>query len=148
MPYFVSFGHFEHLLALICVAIYTWQHQLEPLFNLLTIILKLLHSCISAFIAWFEGEMQSLGSSLISACVNKGEKFSTLTMTQGGRNFQFHLKLRDMHSFERDCTCSGGVAFEVFCWMCWAFASSGGSSSFSAFRALLVVLSPLPLLEG
>ena len=60
----------------------------------------------SAFIACFEGELQSLGSSLISACVNKGEKYP---------HSQCHLKLSDIHSFERDRTCSGGVAFEVFC---------------------------------
>jgi hypothetical protein len=76
MPYFVSFDHFEHLLALVFVDMYTWQHQLEHLFNLLAIILKLLHLCIYAFIACFEGKLQSLGSSLISAYVNKGEKFS------------------------------------------------------------------------
>jgi hypothetical protein len=55
MPYFVSFDHFEHLLALVFVDMYTWQHQLEHLFNLLAIILKLLHLCISIFIAYFEG---------------------------------------------------------------------------------------------
>jgi hypothetical protein len=31
--------------------------------------------CIYAFIACFEGELHSLGSNLISAYVNKGEKF-------------------------------------------------------------------------
>jgi hypothetical protein len=75
MSYFVSFDHFEHLLALVFVDIYTWKHQLVHLFNLLAIILKLLYLCIFAFIACFEGELQSLDSSLISAYVNKGEKF-------------------------------------------------------------------------
>ena len=89
-----------------CCYIYTWQHPLEHSFNLLAIILKLLHSRISTFLACFEGKLQFLGSSLISAYVNKGEKFP---------HSQCHLKLSDMHSFERDCTCSGGVAFEVFC---------------------------------
>jgi hypothetical protein len=42
-----------------CCYIYTWQHQLEHLFNLLALILKLLHLCISVFIAWFEGELHS-----------------------------------------------------------------------------------------
>jgi hypothetical protein len=60
MPYFIPFDHFEHLLALVFVDMYTWQHQLEHLFNLLAIILKLLHLCSSAFIAYFEGELQSL----------------------------------------------------------------------------------------
>jgi hypothetical protein len=59
MSYFISFDHFEHLLALVFVDMYTLQHQLEHLFNLLAIILKLLHLCISAFIAYFEGELQS-----------------------------------------------------------------------------------------
>jgi hypothetical protein len=106
MPYFVSFDHFEHLLALVFVDMYTWQHQLEHLFNLLAIILKFLHLCISAFIACFEGVLQSLGSSLISAYVNKGEKFSHSQCHN-------HPKLRDMHSFEWDCICSGGVALEM-----------------------------------
>jgi hypothetical protein len=75
MSYFVSFDHFEHLLALVFVDMYTWQHQLEHLFNLFAIILKLLHLCIYAFIACFEGGLHSLGSNLISAYVNKGEKF-------------------------------------------------------------------------
>jgi len=37
--------------------------------------------------------MQSLGSSLISAYVNKGEKFSTLTMTQGEETSNFKLPI-------------------------------------------------------
>ena len=45
--------------------------------------------------------MQSLGSSLISACVNKGEKFSTLTMTQGEKYSEKGKKLPISPKVER-----------------------------------------------
>jgi hypothetical protein len=88
IPYFISLGHFEHLLALVFVTMYTWWHQLEHSFNLLAIILKLLHLYIFSSIACFKGELQSLGSSLISACVNKGERYVTLTISTRGTSCQ------------------------------------------------------------
>jgi hypothetical protein len=69
MPYFVSFGHLEHLLALVFVAIYMIT-SIRGSFQ--STCYNLEASAFRAFIAYFEGVLQSLGFSLISACYNWG----------------------------------------------------------------------------
>jgi hypothetical protein len=89
MPYSISLDQFEHLLALVIVAIHTWQHQLEPLFNPIVPLFNLIaiyswSFCISAsfaLMACFNGELQSL---VLAWCVHVSTRGRDSTQLQGG----------------------------------------------------------------
>jgi hypothetical protein len=77
MPYFVSLDQFEHLLALVLIAIHTWQHHLEHLFNLIAILLKLLYMCISCIHSMFWGGVALLWANLDKCmCQQGGESYT------------------------------------------------------------------------
>ena len=70
-----------------------------------------------------------------------------------GRDRSHNSKGRVIHLVEcmhlGDCICSGGVASEFFFARCVEpLPLLEGLAVFRHFKALLVVLSPLPLLEG
>jgi hypothetical protein len=77
MSYFVSLDQFEHLLALVLIAIHTWQHHLEHLFNLIAILLKLLYMCISCIHSMFWGGVALLWANLDKCmCQQGGESYT------------------------------------------------------------------------
>ena len=73
----VPYDQFEHLPAFRFSVLLTWQYPLQHSLILIDILMKLLHFLRPyAFSTYFEGELQSLGFSLISAYINKGENVS------------------------------------------------------------------------
>jgi hypothetical protein len=87
-------------------------------FNLLAKILKLLHFCIHYIHSMFWGGVVVFGLKLDKCMCQQGGEVSTHYVTRGeifrkGGETSNSTQSWE-HSFERDCTCSGEVAFELF----------------------------------